>query len=73
MSTSFTALFNIRPIGVTLKKPIFACIKVLGMLTCKTREAVRQPTYKVVVPNTTVNTVKLLVKYINKSERKLAI
>lgn len=70
MSTSFATLFNIRPMGVTLKKLIFACIIVLSMLSCKSREANRQPTYNVVVPNTTVNTVKLLVKYINKSDMK---
>lgn len=63
MSTSLATLFNIRPIGVTLKKRVFACIIVLSMLSCKTREASRQPTYNVVVPNTTVNTEKLLVKY----------
>lgn len=41
------------------------------MLSCKSREATRQPTYNVVVPKTTVNTVKLLVKYINyKSNRR---
>lgn len=56
MSTSFVTLFNVRPIGVTLKKLIFACIIVLSMLSCKIREANRQPTYNVVVPNTTDNT-----------------
>jgi len=70
MSTSFATLFNIRPQGVTLKKLILACIIFISMLSCKTREAIRQPTYNVVVPSTTVKTAKLLVKYINKSKRK---
>lgn len=59
MSTSFATLFNIRPLGVTLKKLISVCIIFLSMLSCKTREAIRQPTYNVVVPSTTVKTAKL--------------
>lgn len=71
MSTSFATLFNIRPLGVTLKKLIFACNIVLSMLSCKTLEAIKQPTYNVVVPNTTVNTAKSsLVKYINYKQKK---
>lgn len=35
------------------------------MLSCKTLEAKRQPTYNVVVPNTTVKTAKWSLNYIN--------
>jgi len=70
ISTSLETIFKTLPTGVTLKKLIFACIIVLSMLSCKTRETIRQPTYKVVVPNIRVITVKLLVKCINQSIRK---
>lgn len=70
ISTSLETIFKTRPTGVTLKKLIFACIIVLSILSCKTWETIKQPTYKVVVPNISVITVKLLVKYINQSKRK---